>query len=460
MAAAAPARKRGRGPIRLIVVLVILVLIVGGLLVGLSVAASAATSVGATLTVFVPAVSVAHAGGAYAPASTGAVVQPGDSVKTDDKGRAEIQFPDGTLMRLATNTEISLTNSHFGKDGNLHDMSILDKVGRTFSEVQKLAGGATFQVVGNTTTASVRGTKFEVLVNADGSVVIKLFVGGLDVDGKSGHVHLNAGEQVTVAPDGTIGTPGPIVPDPNDPFGQEVLAEQQVETDTTPGTEQDFTGGLLHNGEQQQFTYSFAGGSDIKAALAYPGSLMKLQIEAPDGHTYSSTGPSPIVIVVPDPPPGIYKIDAIGVSGLNPDGEVPYVTVAAVEPCQTSDIAQNGAVRKSFTGSALAAQVQVSGLSNLQINVLGNFIAGAILQGGATYNGVPLTGTVLLYAHAGNLGVIPVAATAFGVNIPAQQAAQQIGSALGQDPSNIGVGFHIDRLFTCQGVVMIDGRTS
>jgi hypothetical protein len=362
-------------------------------------------------------------------------------------------------MRLATNTEISLTNSHFGKDGKVHDISILDKVGRTLSEVQHLAGGATFQVVGNTTTASVRGTKFEVLVNADGSVLIKLYDGGLDVDGKSGHVHLNAGQQVTIAPDGTIGTPGPIQPDPNDPFAQELQAEQQVETNTTPGTEQDFTGGLLHNGEQQQFTYSFAGGSDIKAALAYPGSLMKLQVEAPDGHTYSSTGPSPVVIVVPDPPPGIYKLDAIGVSGLNPNGEVPYVTVAAVEPCQTADIVQNGAVRKSFTGSALAAQVQVQGLSNLQINVVGDFIAGAILEGSATYNSVPLTGTILLYAHGGNLGVVPVASTAFGVSIPAQQAAQQIGSALGQDPANIGVGFHIDRLFTCQGVVMIDGRT-
>jgi hypothetical protein len=165
------------------------------------------------------------------------------------------------------------------------------------------------------------------------------------------------------------------------------------------------------------------------------------------------------VITVPDPPPGIYKIDAIGVSGLNPNGEVPFLSVASVEPCSTSDISQNGAVRKSFTGSALAASVQVSGLSSLSIHILGDFIAGAILQGSASYNGVPLTGTVLMYEHGGNLGVIPVAATAFGVNVPAQQAAQQIGSALGQDPSNIGVGFHIDRLFTCQGVLMIDGRS-
>src|SRR5436305_15197030 len=167
MAPAAPPKKRGRGGLRLIVALVIVVVIVGGLLLGLSIAASAATNVGATLTVFVPNVSVARAGAAYGPAISGTVVEPGDSVKSDAKGRGEIKFPDGTLMRMASSTEIGLTNSHFAKNGSLHDISILEKVGRTLSEVQHLAGGATFQVVGNSTTASVRGTKFEILVNED-----------------------------------------------------------------------------------------------------------------------------------------------------------------------------------------------------------------------------------------------------------------------------------------------------
>ena len=101
----------------------------------------------------------------------------------------------------------------------------------------------------------------------------------------------------------------------------------------------------------------------------------------------------------------------------------------------------------------------MSGLSNLQINIAGDSIGGAVLQGSANYNGAALTGTLLLYAHGGKLAIVPLAATAFGLSIPAQQAAQQISSALGEDPSNISVGFHIDRLFTCSGVLMIDGRT-
>jgi hypothetical protein len=444
--------------LRLVIALVVIVLIVAGLTVGLTIAAQAATSVGGTLTVFVPQASLSRAGGAFAPATSGTIVEPGDSVQTDRRGRAQIALPDGTITRLATDTTITLTNAHFSKDGTLHDASILDKIGRTLSTVQHLASGATFQVVGNTTTASVRGTIFEVVVNADGSVLIKLFQGGLDVDGKSGHVHLDANQQVTIDPQGNIGSPGPIQPDPSDPFVDDIAASQTVQADTTPGTEQDFIGPPLHNGEQQQYTYSFAGGSDIKAALAYPGSTMELKIEAPDGHVYSKTDVSPIVIVIPEPPAGIYKLDVLGIKGLGADGESPYLAVAASEPCQTADINQNGAIRKSYTGADLAKAVSVSGLSNLNVSIVGSSSGGAYVTGSANYNGASISGSLLLYAHGGRIGVIALSAGLFGLQVPAQTAAQQIASVIGQDPSNIDVGFHVDRLFACNNVLMIDGR--
>jgi hypothetical protein len=36
----------------------------------------------------------------------------------------------------------------------------------------------------------------------------------------------------------------------------------------------------------------------------------------------------------------------------------------------------------------------------------------------------------------------------------------QIGTVVGQDPASINIGFIVDRLFTCNGVVIIDGRTN
>src|SRR5256885_10572628 len=92
-APATPVKKRGRGPIRLIVVLAVLVLIVGGLLFSLNLAASAATSVGATLTVLVPPVSVQRARGGFATPTSRNPRQAGDSGATDLQGPGPIRFP-------------------------------------------------------------------------------------------------------------------------------------------------------------------------------------------------------------------------------------------------------------------------------------------------------------------------------------------------------------------------------
>jgi len=436
---------------------VILAVIVGGGIFWINLSAQAAVNVSGTLTVYQPTASLARGTGAYSPAVTGKQVQAGDSVKTDTKGRASVQLPDGTLTRMASNTEITLDSAHFTKNGSLHDAKIIEKVGRTLTSVRHLVAGATFQVAGQSAVASVRGTKFEVYIKADGTMIVKLFDGELDFDGKN-HVHLTSGQQATADPQGNIGPAGPIQPDPDDPFGPALAASDAVAAGTTLGTEQDFIGAPLHNGEQQTYSYSYAGGPLLKASLGYPGSAMQLKVQAPDGQIYTGTGPSPIVVVVNNAPAGIYKLTVIGVSGLGAVGEEPFVAVATVEPCVSSDIDQNGAVRRGYTAQDLAAAVQVSGLSNLRVTIDTASPAGAIVTGTGTYNGVGWTGSVLLVAHSGVLDIIAVGGTVFGVNVPAQQIVSQIGSAIGQDPSSLNPGFVVDRLFACNSVVMIDGR--
>jgi hypothetical protein len=457
IAASRPATRR-RGGYRLIIALLLIVLLVGAGLFFLSRSAAAATNAAGTLTVFQPAVSVAHGGGNFVASTTGTVVEPGDSIKTDVKGRAAIQLPDGTLTRLAGGTEISLTSAHFARTGNLQDVSILQKIGRTFTSVQHLVSGATFKVAGQSAVASVRGTKFEVLVNADGSMVVKLFEGQLDLDGKN-HVHLNAGQQATVDPQGDVGPAGPILPDPNDPFGPQLAASSATDVGTTPGTEQDFIGPPVHNGEQQSYTYSFAGGGIVKASLGFKGSSMTLKVKAPDGTVYPGSGSPPVVVVVPNAPPGIYTITVVGVSGLGTAGEEPFLSVAALEPCQSANIAQFRAVRRGYAAADLAGAINVPGLSNLKLTIVGESLAGSIITGTGTYNGVGWTGTVILFMHGGVLEILAVGATVLNVGVPAQQIVQQIGSVIGQDPANINPGYVVDRLFTCNGVLMIDGRT-
>ena len=457
VAAKPPKRRGGR---RFLLLLLILILIVGGVLVWLNRAASAQVNASATLTVYQPAASTSRNGADFADVSTGAVVHAGDSVKTDTKGRAAITLPDGTLTRLASDTALKLDSAHFTKTGNLHDVTLSQQIGRTFTNVQHLATGATFNVKGKSATASVRGTKFEVLITADGKMTVKLFEGTLDFIGKN-TVHLKAGQQATADANGNIGDPTPIVPDPADPFGPALAASDAVAAGTTPGTEQDFIGAPLHDGEQQQYTYAYAGGSLLKASLGYPGSAMKLTVQAPDNQKYFATGKLPTV-EVHNGPAGIYTIVVNGVSGLGTAGEEPFVAVASVESCASADIEQNHAVHRGYTAHDLVDAVQqsgqVSGLSNLKLSLSENSAAGAIITGSGTYNGVGWSGSVVLAAHNGVLDIMPTGGSVFGMSVPAQQVVQQIAAAIGQDPSNVSPGFIVDRLFTCKSVMIVDGR--
>ena len=453
-----PKRRGGR---RLLIALAVIVLLLAGGIVWLNIAASAQINASATLTVYQPQASTSHNGADFTPANTGAVIQAGDSVRTDTKGRAAITLPDGTLMRLASNTTISLDSAHFTKSGNMHDVTIGQQLGRTFTNGQHLATGATFDVRGKSATASVRGTKFEIYIKPDGTMIVKVFVGAVILHNGTGSVTINAGQQATVDPNGGIGQPGPIVPDPDDPFGPALDASNAVAAGTTPGTEQDFIGAPLHNGEQQRYTYSYAGGSLLKASVGYPGSAMKLTVQAPDNQKYVATGKLPVV-TVNNAPPGIYTIIVDGVSGLGTNGEEPFVAVASVEPCESSDIEQNGAIHRAYTAADLTNAVQqsgqVSGISNLKLSISDNSVAGAIITGSGTYNGVAWSGTVVLVSHNGVFDIMPTGGTAFGLNLPAQQVVQQVAAAIGQDPSNVNPGFVVDRLFTCSSVLMVDGR--
>jgi hypothetical protein len=290
-------------------------------------------------------------------------------------------------------------------------------------------------------------------------MIVKVFTGTVVLHHGANSVTINAGQQATASPDGTIGPAGPIVPDPDDPFGPALDAQNAVAAGTTPGTEQDFIGAPLHNGEQQRYSYAYAGGSLVKASVGYPGSAMKLTVQAPDNQKYVATGKLPVV-EVHSAPAGVYTIIVDGVSGLGTNGEEPFVAVASVENCASADIEQNGAIHRGYTAQDLANSVQVSGLSNLKLTIGDNSIAGAIITGSGSYNGVAWSGTVVLVATNGTFDIMPTGGSAFGMNLPAQQVVQQVAAAIGQNPSNVNPGFHVDRLFTCNSVLMVDGRVS
>jgi len=121
--AAKPQPKR-RGGRRLLIAFVVLIVVIVAAVVGLNVAAQAQVNASAALTVYQAAASTSHNGTDFTQATTGTLIQAGESVKTDTKGRAAITLPDGTVTRLAGDTQLRLDSAHFSKNGNIGEIRV------------------------------------------------------------------------------------------------------------------------------------------------------------------------------------------------------------------------------------------------------------------------------------------------------------------------------------------------
>src|SRR5260370_11274333 len=171
---------------------------------------------------------------------------------------------------------------------------------------------------------------------------------------------------------------------------------------------------------------------------------MTLQIKAPDAQVYSKTGASPILVVVNNASAGIYAIVASGGSALGANGETPFVSVAALEPCASANIDSRGAVRRGLTSQDLAGSIQVSGVSNLNLTVVGNSLAGAVLKGTGTFDGASWTGTVILLKHGQGLQVTAVGGPAFGGARPPEPGMSHIRAAVRHGPPSINHPIPVD----------------
>ncbi len=124
--------------------------------------------------------SAAAPTGAWRPLSLGATLNQGDAVRTGPATRLELQLSDGSRVRLAANTTLTLTTTHFGKGERKVSLGLW--AGQVWAKVTKLVSGDTnFEVSTHNAVAGVRGTSFAVLAQADASSVVKVYAGTVGV---------------------------------------------------------------------------------------------------------------------------------------------------------------------------------------------------------------------------------------------------------------------------------------
>ncbi len=133
-------------------------MLVAGALAFTASAASAADSL-ANLKITADNVQVKAKGkSAFVDAKDGMALKQGDTVKTDADGRAEIDYTDGSLTRLAGSTVFTISKLTDDKGGRQTQGTL--SVGETWNRAAKVSETGSFEVKAGGTTAAVEGTAF------------------------------------------------------------------------------------------------------------------------------------------------------------------------------------------------------------------------------------------------------------------------------------------------------------
>ena len=164
-------RNHSTGGTRTLATLVVGVLVAGALALTAS-AAGAADSL-ASLKVTADNVQIKQKGkSAFVDAKNGQALKQGDTIKTDADGRAEIDYTDGSLTRLAGSTVFTISKLTNDKGGRQTQGTL--SVGETWNRAAKVSETGSFEVKAGGTTAAVQGTAFvaKCVPKSDGSQAV------------------------------------------------------------------------------------------------------------------------------------------------------------------------------------------------------------------------------------------------------------------------------------------------
>jgi len=165
----------------------------------------------ATLTVLHGQVDAQKTGADFAPAFDGDLLTGGDVVRADAAGNAVVTFFDGSTLTVESGSQVKVASLTKTSSGGIQ-VAIEQTLGRTWASVQKLGSDSTFQIKTPTSTAAVRGTAFETVVETvngviattirtiEGQVVVQATSGGQTTVGPGEEVQVPQGAQAPANP--------------------------------------------------------------------------------------------------------------------------------------------------------------------------------------------------------------------------------------------------------------------
>jgi hypothetical protein len=108
----------------------------------------------------------------FVDAKEGQSLKQGDTIKTDATGRAEIDYTDGSLTRLAGSTVFTISKLTDERGGRQTQGTL--SVGETWNRAAKVSETGSFEVKAGGTTAAVEGTAFvaKCIPKSDGSQAV------------------------------------------------------------------------------------------------------------------------------------------------------------------------------------------------------------------------------------------------------------------------------------------------
>jgi len=123
-------------------------------------------------------VEIKQQGESWKSAEDGMLLYESDSIKTGDDSSATIILFKSSIVRLDSNTEVTLKEIQEGEETSV---ALTQDAGRTWSTIEKISGIDNYEIQTPTATASVRGTSFDVNVDKDGITIVSVIKGIVNV---------------------------------------------------------------------------------------------------------------------------------------------------------------------------------------------------------------------------------------------------------------------------------------